>query len=601
MLAETVFGITAAAFVYHHAVYPVSLRAIARSRPRPSTPPRNSALPRMAILMPAHNEEAFIGRKIANLAALDYPRGKLSIIIVLDGCTDRTYEKALAALDRIDDALNVQLLRYRENRGKVAALNAGLAATRADLVALTDVSAELPPDALKRAAAHFADPEVGVVCGAYALAAPGSEGERAYWAYQRRVKAAEAAVAAPMGAHGAFYVLRRSLAAPLPEDTINDDFVLPMEIIAQGYSAVYDEDIAVQELETAPPQQDFRRRQRIGAGNLQQALRLWRLADPRRPGLAFVFTSGKMLRAVMPLLLVLLVAATAALAAQGAVLFQALLAAEAAALAFAGWAIRARPDGLAKPLAWWVYLVEGYAAALIGSVRYLAAPGRGPWRRADAGPERPNTPQYIPRSVWFSKRALDIACGAAALAALIIAVIPVGAAIKLTSRGPIFYRQLRVGRQEHDRTRLFQLIKFRTMVSDAEARSGPVWASQNDPRITPVGRFLRKSRIDELPQAINVLRGDMSVVGPRPERPSFFAKLESEIPFYTERTFGLRPGITGLAQVSQRYDTTIEDVRSKVMYDHAYAMHLTRWRSWLVADLSIILRTAGVMALGKGQ
>jgi lipopolysaccharide/colanic/teichoic acid biosynthesis glycosyltransferase len=404
-----------------------------------------------------------------------------------------------------------------------------------------------------------------------------------------------------MGAHGAFYVLRRSLVAPLPEDTINDDFILPMEIVAQGYRAVYDERIAVRELESAPPQLDFRRRQRIGAGNLQQALRLWRLADPRRLDLAFVFASGKMLRAFMPFLLVLLLAATAVLAAQGAALFQALLAAGAAGLAFAGWAIRARPRWLPKPLAWWVYLVEGYAAALIGSVRYLLGPNSGAWKRADAGPERPNTPQYIPRSVWFSKRALDLACGAAALVVLVLVIIPVGAAIKLASPGPIFYRQLRVGRQEHDRTRLFQLIKFRTMVSDAEARTGPVWAKQNDPRITPVGRFLRKSRIDELPQAINVLRGDMSIVGPRPERPSFFAKLESEIPFYTERTYGLRPGITGLAQVSQRYDSNIEDVRSKVMYDHAYAMRLTRWRSWLGTDLSIILRIAGVMALGKGQ
>jgi len=601
MLAETVFGATAAAFAYHHAVYPLTLRQLARwHAPRPLRPAPDK-LPSITVIMPAHNEEAFIARKIANLAALDYPRDKLSVVIVLDGCTDRTYEEAISALNRLDDSFSVHLLRYRENRGKAAALNAGLAASRAEVAALTDVSAALPPDALKRGAAHFTDPGVGVVCGTYRLAAPGSEGERAYWAYQRRVKAAEAAVAAPMGAHGAFYMLRRSLVAPLPENTINDDFILPMEIVAQGYRSVYDEDIAVQELESASPQQDFRRRQRIGAGNLQQALWLWRLADPRRPHLAFVFASGKMLRAFMPFLLVLLVAATVLLALQGAVVFQALLAAQAAGLAFAAWAIRARPHGLAKPLAWWVYLVEGYAAALFGSVRYLAQPSRGAWKRADAGPERLNTPDYIPRSVWISKRALDLVCGAAAFMVLVLVFIPVGAAIKLTSRGPILYRQLRVGRQEHDRTRLFQLVKFRTMVSDAEARTGPVWAKQNDPRITPVGRFLRKSRIDELPQAINVLRGDMSVVGPRPERPSFFAKLENEIPFYTERTYGLRPGITGLAQVSQRYDTNIEDVRSKVMYDHAYAMRLTRWHSWLATDLSIILRTAGVMALGKGQ
>jgi len=601
MLAETVFGATAGAFAYHHAGYPLALRMLVRSRPASAVPPPPRALPSIAIIMPAHNEEAFIARKIANLAALDYPRDRLSLIIVLDGCTDRTYERALAALDALDDAPGVHLLRYRDNRGKVAALNAGVTATRAEIVALTDVSAELPRDALHRTAAHFADAQVGVVCGAYALAAPGSEGERAYWAYQQRIKAAEAAVAAPMGAHGAFYALRRALIAPLPEDTINDDFILPMEIVARRYRAVYDEEITVHELESAPPQQDFRRRQRIGAGNLQQALRLWRLADPRRPGLAFVFASGKMLRAFMPFLLVLLLASTAVLALQGAVLFQALLAGAAAGLTFAGWAIHARPRWLPKPMSWWVYLVEGYAAALIGSMRYLTEAKRGPWKRADSGPQRRNTPEYIPRSVWFSKRVLGIACGAAALIVLILVFVPVGAAIKLSSRGPIFYRQLRVGRQEHDRTRLFQLIKFRTMVVDAEARTGPVWAAQNDPRITPIGRFLRKSRIDELPQAINVLRGDMPVVGPRPERPSFFAKLESEIPFYTERTYGLRPGITGLAQVSQRYDTNIEDVRSKVMYDHAYAMRLTRWRSWLATDLSIHVRTVGVMALGKGQ
>ena len=600
MLAETVFGVSAAAFAYHHAVYPLALRALARPHTLdPPSLPRKP--PEVAIIMPAHNEEALIARKIANLAALEYPRDRLSLIIVLDGCSDRTYHKAVAALEALKAPLAVHLLCFRENQGKVAALNAAMAATRAELIALTDVSAELQSDAIRRAAAHFGEPDVGVVCGGYWLVKPGSEGERAYWEYQRRVKAAEAAMAAPMGAHGAFYMFRRALAEPLPPDTINDDFILPMGIVARGCRAIYDEEIAVQEIETAAPIQDFRRRQRIGAGNLQQALRLWRLADPRRPGLAFVFASGKMLRAVMPFLLVLAIITAAVLAAQGAVMFQAMLAAGALGAGFAVWAIRARPQGLSKPLAWMVYLVEGYTAALMGSLRYLSGRERGAWKRVDGGPQRVNTPQYIPRSVWISKRALDIVCGAGALIVLVLVFIPVGAAIKLTSRGPVFYRQLRVGRQEHDRTRLFPLIKFRTMTADAEAKSGPVWAAQNDPRVTPVGRFLRKSRIDELPQAINVLRGDMSIVGPRPERPSFFAKLESEIPFYTERTYGLRPGITGLAQVNQHYDTCIEDVRAKVMHDHAYAMRLMTWRSWLAADLSIIAQTAGVMVLGKGQ
>jgi lipopolysaccharide/colanic/teichoic acid biosynthesis glycosyltransferase len=150
-------------------------------------------------------------------------------------------------------------------------------------------------------------------------------------------------------------------------------------------------------------------------------------------------------------------------------------------------------------------------------------------------------------------------------------------------------------------TQLFHLIKFRSMRVDAEQLTGPVWSAQNDPRITTVGRFLRKTRLDELPQCMNVLRGEMSIVGPRPERPSFFHKLETEIPFYTERTYGLRPGITGLAQVNQGYDASVEDVRTKVLYDHAYAMHLLRPLDWLRTDLGIILRTFTVMAFGKGR
>ena len=112
---------------------------------------------------------------------------------------------------------------------------------------------------------------------------------------------------------------------------------------------------------------------------------------------------------------------------------------------------------------------------------------------------------------------------------------------------------------------------------------------------------MRKTRLDELPQCLNVLKGDMSIVGPRPERPQFFSKLEGHIPFYIERTYGLKPGITGLAQVSQGYDTSIEDVRSKVLYDHAYALRIARPLDWLKTDLSIIFRTFTVVVLGRGQ
>jgi lipopolysaccharide/colanic/teichoic acid biosynthesis glycosyltransferase len=145
------------------------------------------------------------------------------------------------------------------------------------------------------------------------------------------------------------------------------------------------------------------------------------------------------------------------------------------------------------------------------------------------------------------------------------------------------------------------MIKFRTMVQDAEKASGAVLASKNDARITRVGKFLRKTRLDELPQLFNVLKGDMSMIGPRPERPEFYKKLERAIPYFAERTYGLLPGVTGLAQVNQGYDENIEDVRSKVGYDHRYALALTSVKGCLKMDLNIAWKTVMVMVLGRGQ
>ena len=200
-----------------------------------------------------------------------------------------------------------------------------------------------------------------------------------------------------------------------------------------------------------------------------------------------------------------------------------------------------------------------------------------------------------------AKRASDVVAAVCALILLAPVMALVAVAIRLDSKGPVIFRQLRIGRAGENRTELFEMMKFRTMVADAEKRSGAVWATQNDPRVTRVGRFLRLTRLDELPQFVNVLRGDMSIIGPRPERPGFYKRLESEIPFFAERTYGLRPGITGLAQVSQGYDTSIEDVRSKVGFDHGYAAALTTPRAWLQMDFAIAFRTVAVMVNGRGQ
>ncbi len=164
-------------------------------------------------------------------------------------------------------------------------------------------------------------------------------------------------------------------------------------------------------------------------------------------------------------------------------------------------------------------------------------------------------------------------------------------AIKLDSKGPIFYTQERVGKDE----KLFKIIKFRSMVEDAEHKSGPVWANKDDARITRVGKILRKLRLDEIPQFINVLNGDMSLIGPRPERPFFVELLAKEIPLY-KRRLKIRPGITGWAQVKHKYDESIEDVKKKVQYDLFYIENMS-----LRMDFKIIFHTIAVMFLGKGH
>lgn len=191
--------------------------------------------------------------------------------------------------------------------------------------------------------------------------------------------------------------------------------------------------------------------------------------------------------------------------------------------------------------------------------------------------------------------------------------------IKLDSKGPVFYSQVRVGlerrggdrrclsvgcrerrepdERRHDRSygRSFEILKFRTMRQDAEKFSGPVWAKKNDPRITKLGLFLRKTRIDEIPQLINVLRGDMSLVGPRPERPFFVEKLDGIIENYRGR-FAVKPGITGLAQVEHKYDECIEDVNGKIKHDLKY---INSWST--MQDIRIILKTVIVVLTARGM
>ena len=195
----------------------------------------------------------------------------------------------------------------------------------------------------------------------------------------------------------------------------------------------------------------------------------------------------------------------------------------------------------------------------------------------------------LDRGFALCKRAIDLGV-ALGLAIVLLPLLPlVALAIKLDSPGPILYSQQRVGLNG----RLFRIYKFRTMRQDAE-RNGAVWATQRDPRVTRIGRFMRRTRLDELPQLLNLLSGDMTLVGPRPERPEFTVTLAEQIPAYDLR-HTVKPGLTGWAQVCYRYTSSVRDTRAKVEYDLYYVKHCSLWM-----DLSIMVRTVKVVVRMKG-
>ena len=236
--------------------------------------------------------------------------------------------------------------------------------------------------------------------------------------------------------------------------------------------------------------------------------------------------------------------------------------------------------------------------------------------------------------VKIVKRVMDVVGSVIGLCATAPVFAAIATAIKLDDGGPVFYRQKRAGMClgiEEDATNVytFDMIKFRTMRTDAEKGSArPIRASEHDPRVTRVGRLLRKTRLDELPQLLNVLSGEMSIVGPRPERPETINDLAAAIPFFEERMRMVKPGITGLAQVNLDYmghmgdghqlahlrsfllnpfqlpysgTTEADDMRTKILFDFSYAANLERLKSFLITDLEVILRTPLVMILGKGR
>ena len=194
-----------------------------------------------------------------------------------------------------------------------------------------------------------------------------------------------------------------------------------------------------------------------------------------------------------------------------------------------------------------------------------------------------------PKLTMWTKRIIGFSFSLIGLTLLSPLILILSILIKIDSRGAVFYKQERMG----ENGKVFKLIKFRSMIENAEA-DGPVWADQSDNRVTRIGRWMRKWRLDEIPQMFNVLKGDMSFVGPRPERPFFVEKLRKEIPFYDQR-FSVKPGITGWAQIKYRYGASKEDALEKLKYDLYYIKSLSS-----LFDLIIIFETIKVVLFGKG-
>ena len=372
------FWLSFGLLTYIYAGYPLLVGALARLFGR--APAAAEATPEVTLFIPAYNEAAHLEAKLRNSLALDYPRERLAIVVASDGSTDTT-----DAIAQRYAAQGVRLLRMPRNAGKAAMLDAFVPQVGGEILVFSDASSELEAGALRRLVRPFADAQVGCVCGLYRLKAVGAaadlrgEGEGLYWRYETWIKRQESRLHSILGAHGAFYAIRRALFQPLGVASINDDYLIPMRLVGQGFRAVYEPSAVAWEREAASVEGEFARRRRIAMGNCQQILALRHLLHPRHGWVAWTFFSHKVLRTLAPVFLIILLLASIMLPpplrafALGA---QALLYGS----AYAGYLCQRRgrtPRWLSPPL----YFCLGNLAMLDGLVRYLCGQ-RPSWHRA---------------------------------------------------------------------------------------------------------------------------------------------------------------------------------------------------------------------------
>jgi cellulose synthase/poly-beta-1,6-N-acetylglucosamine synthase-like glycosyltransferase len=372
----TVFWISFGTLLYIYAGYPLLVWVLAKVFGR--EPRRQPCIPSVSLLIPAYNEEAHIEAKLRNSLALDYPKARLDIVVASDGSTDRTNE----IVERFA-ARGVKLLAMRDNVGKTAMLNHVVPQLRGEIIVFSDVTSELQLDALRQLVRSFADPHVGCVSGLYRLTRGNTlrdEGEGVYWRYETFLKRQESQLHSILGAHGAFYAIRRSLFRELRSAAINDDYLIPMRIVAEGFRAVYEPRAVAWERQLASVEGEFARRRRIAAGNCQQIIELISLLNPFRGWMALAFFSHKVLRTLAPLFMVAVLVSGFWLPAPWAavaLLLQGVLYAS----AFAGYLCQRRGRvvrWLSPPL----YFCLGNLAMLAGLLKYCFSRQQPMWERA---------------------------------------------------------------------------------------------------------------------------------------------------------------------------------------------------------------------------
>lgn len=593
-LALALLALLAGLFLSPWLVYPFVIQLVPRRSGRPDVP--SSGSPPVSVLVPAHNEAAVLRAKLENTFALEYAPDRIRVLVCDDGSEDGTSAVAEGFADP-----RVTVLRNEERLGKAATLNRLLEAAPTELCLMTDAGARLSPSSLRKLVRALDDREFGVACARYEVReghTAGAEAELRYWSFESWIRRREAERDLLVGASGAAWLVRRSLVPPLPADAINDDWLLPLAVRAAGHRVAYVASAVAAEEPTSDLRTMYRRWVRIAYGNVQMLG--WNLRLFFTGGRLVLPLLRKLLRTLGPVFLLAAAALLAGLAAtRPAWRVPAALVLGPGVVAALISLVPDRGLGRSRPVRLCRVVVLSQLAYLVGIVRALLGRKDGLWRRPPP-PRDFGRPPPIPPSVRATKRALDVTASLLAFALLWPLMAALAIAIKATSRGPVFYRQARVRPDGSGRPVTFQMVKFRSMVEDAETSSGPVWAKRNDPRVTAIGAFMRRHRLDELPQFWNILAGDMSLVGPRPERPLIVEQLGELVPGYGDRHVVQKPGLTGWAQVQVGYDEDLDGVHEKLVHDMAYVAHLYRLSTYLRIESRILWRTVRVVLTGRG-